>query len=157
MTMPQTDTIYIGYSTLETWLRALRGIPPEGLGKRPIQSLSINETEAGSHGIYYRIYVHLVSFVAGNQVHYVRIKFGTTQHVANDDLGIDNEAIRQRAVAGSKLVDAWLRAQGLYVVEAIVATPRDLRFLEGWAEFLQLDGSTGQFIAPPTEPAEAQP
>jgi hypothetical protein len=129
------STFYVGYDTIEDWRRSAGSF-------RPVYALPLEEPgPVGSYGQQTNSLVVLVSLIEPEDatVHYVRILAGRLDYVNGAPWGDDHAERKERLNQVYALVTGWLAEQGYTVRRGAVATPHDLKFLNGWADFLKYD------------------
>jgi hypothetical protein len=134
--MKNHNGFFVGFHSLEVWQRATATL-------RPVYAIPIEEPgPVGNHGLQVNDLVVMISQIEPEdaQVYYVRLKVGVLEYLNGSPWGDDNHAERkQRLNQVYELVTAWLAEHGYTVYEGAVAMPRDLKFLNGWADFLKYD------------------
>jgi len=142
---------YIGFARVEEWARVLDT-------QRPVYACSIEEP--GPIGPYNTSVNDLVVVLAQpddrGDVLYCRRHVGAVSRVNGRDFDEDASGRRARATAAYRIVWEWLNQRRLNVREAVVAMPRDLRWMNGGAGFLRWDGDAKQFVRVPDEPASSE-
>lgn len=134
------DILFIGYHTLEEWLRSV--------GKnRPVFASLI--TEPGKVERYGTRMDKLVVLAAqpgdDDLVHYCRLMVGQLQYVAGQPFGADHAQRIERAQQALGIVRGWLAEHGLTIRNGVAAMPENLRLLDGWADFLVFDQKTQEY------------
>lgn len=138
MTNKVLQPLFIGYSTLEELYRVLDP-------KRPVYAALI--TEPGKPNQYDQRVDALVIMVAqpdGDLVNYCRLPVGRINYVGRLPLNgqADEETQKTWAEQAKSLVDTWLTEGKLAVLPGVISVPQNMRWLDGWANFLFFDNST---------------
>jgi len=126
---------FIGFGSLEEWLKS---IDPH----RYVCVLGVEEPgQTNRVGVRTDDLLVVVSqpVSAENLVLYVRLHVGIIEYLNGSPWGDNHAERRERFKQVEKLVREWLIEKGLNVVAGIVAQPKDLRYLDGWADFLGYD------------------
>jgi len=59
-----------------------------------------------------------------------------------------HERSRQRALSAYRLIEEYIITRhGFPIESAMIAMPRDLKLLDGWADFLRYDKEADRFVA----------
>ena len=79
-------------------------------------------------------------------VHYCRLQVEKVRYIGDQPFDEDQDLRVARARGAWRIVEDWLVENGLTVSHGIIATPKDLLFLDGWAGFLEFDQERQQYI-----------
>ena len=126
---------FIGYDSLEEWAETTDKA-------RPVYALPIQEPgKTDSHGIRSDDLVIVVAQTvpAEAATHYVRLHVTSLEYLNGSPWGDGHGERKGRSNQVWELVQAWLSEQGFTVRQAAVAHPKDLRLLDGWANFIGYD------------------
>jgi len=142
---------FIGFGTLEDWRRA---IDPA----RPVQANCIVDSNGHSKhvGLAYYKQVIIVSQVQNGDVMYCRIPVDSYEAVNGHTPAFEPERHQRRAESAWEIIRAWIANQGLIWQRAIVAVPRGLKMLEGYADCLHYDNARDLWlrVAPVAAPGD---
>lgn len=131
-------TIHLGYSTLEEFLK-------QSDDANPLYTMLITDPGTSQqHGIRSDRLVILCQQPEYDVIHYCRIPVGRLTYI-NGDTPFDPDAKErtQQATAAYNLVTTWLQEQGYKLITATIATPTEMRYLDGWASFLAYSKDRG--------------
>ncbi len=135
-------TIHLGYSTLEDLLKQT---------DRSNYLYTMLITDPGStqpHSYRTDRLIILCQQPEHDTVHYCRIPVGSVTYINGDTLfSPDAEQRKQRAIDAYNIVVAWLQEQNYKLITASIATPIEMRYLDGWASFLGYEKERGFFIS----------
>jgi hypothetical protein len=132
------EPFYIGYPMLEEWLTVIDK-------KQPVFGCLVMEMGEMVFNQRSTDLIIIITQPGGdNLVHYCRLIVGCIKDgwIYNED-GFRRMMLAEQAW---KIVQDWLNQQGLTVLPGIIATPKNMRFLEGWAKFLEFDPKTQKYI-----------
>ena len=137
------DKLFIGYGSLE-------GLLDTHPADAPV-FLSLNEEQGppGQYGIALHTLALTVSDIRDGHARYCRMVVGRVQAIGGEafDTG-SRERTRQRALSAYRLIEEYIITRHGFTVEsAMIAMPRDLKLLDGWADFLRYDKEADRFVA----------
>lgn len=131
---------FIGYSGVESFAR---NIEP---GAR-VYLMLLEDHAIGSQGVGAMSCALTAQSTILDDVAYVRVIVARVQTVQGEPF--DTGEARERTAAALealRIVREWLTRRGFEVVEATIAAPRDLKYLEGQAECLRYDKARRTYI-----------
>ncbi len=135
--------LFIGFDTLEEWLASIDR-------SRLVFANFVTELGKTSHrDVRIDRMVIVVSQPVADLVYYCRLPVGELQFLGGKPFNPDHEQQVKQAKQAWKIVESWLRKQGLKVHKAVIAAPQNLVFLEGRADFLVFDNETQSFQRKP--------
>lgn len=131
---------FIGYGTLETWENY-------ATHTKPVYADAIMQPgQTSKQGLRQdKLAVCVSQIDSDGNVHYCSLPCGYLAYVAGHPFDSDHAERKQRHNEVFHLVLDWLKERGFSVRQAIIATPMNLRFVDGWAEFIQYDQQTKSF------------
>jgi hypothetical protein len=133
---------FIGHATVESLVK--NSISSRNNGAVNINIISIEETRNVVHGIFNIDTVTIVSFIddAGD-IHYVRIR--TTSFLSSDGRNplYGDKHYHDWAMQARNCIQNWLTYRGYILVEAMVAMPKNYKYINGYADFLKFDKERG--------------
>jgi hypothetical protein len=133
---------YIGYATLEGWGQAI------DKSQCVFASAITSPGAPGTHGIRHDT-AEIICTQPDNRgnVHYCRLSVGSWQELSGSpDFGqASRDKAFDRQESAWEIVKQWLNEQGFTTRNAVVAFPKSLRYLDGWADFLRYDKESGRF------------
>ena len=111
---------------------------------RPLYTMLITEVAPGPHQIHTeKMAIRCSQIDLEGHIHYCHIPVASVRYMGPTSL-IDNpEQRRTWAKQAWDIVTNWLWEQDFDIREAVVAMPREYRFLDGRAPFLAFDKETG--------------
>src|SRR5512145_3368941 len=137
--MNETNQFYIGYDSLEEWERqaGLRHPSEKVVYLMPIETI----TQTLSSGLANHELAVISTQLDDHLAHYIRMIVANLTYMQGEYLGDPKEERRARANLDqvSDFVHAWLFRLGYVVIRGHVAMPKDLRLVDGWADFLSYD------------------
>lgn len=123
--MKTNPVLFIGYNTVDRWLSAIDV-------RRPVYASMVTEPgEVAQYGIRTDQVAVMLAQPDADVVHYFRALVMELRYVEDQPFDVDHK----RKLAAIK--DAWTKVQdwlldhGLDYREAVIAAPKDLRFLDG--------------------------
>jgi hypothetical protein len=132
--------LFIGYTTLEAWMEA---IDPS----RPVFACKI--TEPGENSTYVqetRIVIMIAQPDESDLVHYCRLPVGHVKIFFGESFGKEHQQQVELAEQAWKLVYKWLKGKGLPMRQGVVATPANLRMVDGQAGCLHFDNQEQRYV-----------
>lgn len=132
---------YIGYGTLEEWRT-------HAANNYPVYASLSRETRSGAMmppTVTLTAVVQQINPIDGN-VHYWKMRLASFTEWGEGIPAEEDHRREARGKAGWELILQWLLEEGLVVVEAQVATPKDLRHFEGAADFLHYSKERGWYV-----------
>lgn len=138
----QNQPLFIGYETLEEWLKSADKTRPV------FANLIIDPGKPKDTGIRTDRYVIIVNQPeeGGGLVHYCRLQVEKVRYIGDQPFDNDRDLRVARARDAWRIVEDWLIENGFTISHGIVAAPKDLLFLDGWANFLVFDQELQQYI-----------
>jgi hypothetical protein len=136
--MKTTHPFFIGYGTLEEWLRS---VDP----KRPVFAALITEPGKVVQSMRTDRLMIRVAQPADDLMHYCQLVIARVQYVGDNPFNTDYKQRFSLAEQAWKVVEAWLDERGLTVMNGVVSMPDNLRLMDGWANFLVFDQQTQEF------------
>ena len=138
----QNQSLFIGYETLEEWLKSADKTRPV------FANLIIDPGKSKDTGIRTDRYVIIVNQPeeGGGLVHYCRLLVEKIRYVADQPFDQDRDLRVARARNAWSIVEDWLIENGFTVSHGIFATPKDFLLLDGWAGFLEFDQERQQYL-----------
>lgn len=140
--MNQTYPLFVGYPRLEELLQSVNR------KSGPVFSMLSSEPgKAEKFGLITRSMIVTVAQpeVAGGIVHYCRLPAGQMRYIEDQPFERDHERRVKNAERLWNLVDTWLGDKGLEIRHGTIATPQNMRFLDGWADWLEIDPATQEY------------
>jgi len=137
---------YIFYNRLEDLIDELDFIfGDHGDGYHTVYALPISTTRQRAEFISEETMKVVTAFMLGDQVHCCHILGGKT--LLSGDTPLDSDHDERKACFDSlyDTIKVWLKLRKLRVREAMVAMPKDLVGVNGWANFLHYDKETNRF------------
>jgi len=136
------EKLFIGYGSLEGLLDS------HPTGAPVFISLNEEQGQPGQYGIALHTFALIVSDIRDGHARYCRIVLGRVQTINGEvfDTG-SRERTRQRALSAYRLIEEYIITRHGFTVEsAMIAMPRDLKLLDGWADFLRYDKEADRFV-----------
>lgn len=131
---------FIGYGLLEDWA------DQADLAKSVLADAVSSPGPTSKQGLRQdKLSVYVAQIDPDGNVHYCSLACGYLSYVAGRPFDTDHEQRKQRQEQVYQLILDWLKEHGFYVRRAVVATPTNLRFLDGWANFIQYNKDTKTF------------
>ena len=132
---------FIGFGLLEDWRWA---IDPA----RPVQADCIVDSNghAKNVSLTYWKQVIVVSQSKDGDVAYCRIVVDTYKSMNGVTPAFEADKHRRHAETAWAVIQTWLAEQGLRWQRAVVATPRNLKMLEGYADCLRYDKTSDSWL-----------
>lgn len=134
---------FIGYGSLE----GLLDTHPTGT---PV-FISLNEEQGqpGQYGIALHTFALTVSDIRDGHARYCRMVLGRVQMINGESFDTGSrERTRRRALSAYQLVEEYIITRHGFTIEsAMIAMPRDLKLLDGRADFLRYDKEADRFIS----------
>jgi hypothetical protein len=131
---------FIGYGSLETWATYASTL------KTVYANALIQPGQTSKQGLRQdKLAVQVAQIDSDGNVHYCSLACGYLAHVAGHPFDSDHDERKQRQNQVFHLVLDWLKEHGFSVRLAVIATPVNLRFLDGWAEFIQYNKESKTF------------
>ena len=136
------ERLFIGYSSLE-------GLLDTHPADAPV-FLSLNEEQgpSGHYGIALSTFALTASDIRDDHARYCRMVLGRVQTINGQafDTG-SRERTRQLALSAYHLVEEQIISRyGFTVENAMISLPRDLKLLDGWADFLLYDKAADRYV-----------
>jgi hypothetical protein len=138
--MNQNFPLFVGYTTLEEWLRAVdKSRPVFGLLCDNIGQIGLYEFRTDT------MVIEIAQPEAGQDlVHYCTINAGELRYQGGEPFDRDYAKRVQRAERLWRIVETWLEEQGLTVLHGRVAAPEMNRVL-GLADFVEFDAKAQEW------------
>lgn len=136
----QYQSLFVGYKTLEEWLLSVDKARPV------FSSLVTDVGRQKQSGMRTDQIAIVVSQAEEGLVHYCRLPVARLRYMNGQPFDSDHERRIELARAALKIVEDWLSESGLQVAHAVIATPKDMLFLDGWAGFLEFDQTKQEYI-----------
>ncbi len=136
------EKLFIGYGSLEGLLDS------HPTGAPVFISLNEEQGQPGQYGVALHTFALIVSDIRDGHARYCRIVLGRVQTINGEvfDTG-SRERTRQRALSAYRLIEEYIITRHGFTVEsAMIAMPRDLKLLDGWADFLRYDKEADRFV-----------
>jgi len=137
------EKLFIGYGSLE----GLLDTHPTGA---PI-FLSLNEEQGqpGQYGVRLNTFALIVSDIRDGHARYCRMVLGRVQTMGGEAFDAKSrERTRRRALSAYQIIEEYIITRHGFSVESeMIAMPRDLKLLDGWADFLRYDKEADRFLA----------
>jgi hypothetical protein len=131
---------FLGFPSLEKLLE-------QPIVRNTVYVLSLAETSASDHFGRCVLAVH-VQAVLVEAIGYVMIQTGAFAEINGHALdGNERDNVTRRTDSALGLIRDFCRDAGFNVVEATFASPKDLKLLNGTAEFLRYDEQFDDFVA----------
>jgi hypothetical protein len=137
--MRDSFPLFIGFSRLENWFKAINPAQPV-FADLAVESEHINGTIPS---VLEKYTVMVAQPGESDLVYYCRLVVAEETIIMANARGPKH---KDRASQALEVVQGWLRDQGLTVHEAVIAAPKDLLFMDGWANFLAVDKKTQQYV-----------
>lgn len=123
--MKTNPVLFIGYNTVDRWLSAIDV-------SRPVYASMITEPgEVAQHGLRTDLVVMMLAQPEGDIVHYYRAPVVQLRYVDDQPFDIDHRSKLKAVKDVWEKTRGWLQDHGLDYREAVIAAPKDLRFLNG--------------------------
>jgi hypothetical protein len=149
MDQNQNAVLFVGYLTLEEWLRAVDK-------KRPVFAVMTATDETMSYIVRREIVIEVAQPEnVQAMVHYCRILAGRMSFMGDSPVESDHPVRTERAQGLMRIIETWLEEKGLTVLHGAIATPIGMQFVKGWADFVTLDKATQMFVWPAHDAQEA--
>jgi len=136
------EKLFIGYGSLEGLLDS------HPTGAPVFISLNEEQGQPRQYGVALHTFALIVSDIRDGHARYCRIVLGRVQTINGEvfDTG-SRERTRQRALSAYRLIEEYIITRHGFTVEsAMIAMPRDLKLLDGWADFLRYDKEADRFV-----------
>ena len=137
------EKLFIGYGSLAGLLDS------HPTGAPLFLSLNEEQGQPGQYGVRLNTFALMVSDIRDGHARYCRMVLGRVQTIGSNafDTG-SRERTRQRALSAYWLIEEYIiNRHGFPVESAMIAMPRDLKLLDGWADFLRYDKEADRFVA----------
>ncbi len=137
------EKLFIGYGSLEGLLDS------HPTGAPVFISLNEEQGQPGQYGVALHTFALMVSDIRDGHARYCRMVLGRVQTIGGEafDTG-SRERTRRRALSAYRLIEEYIITKHGFAVEsAMIALPRDLKLLDGWADFLRYDKEADRFVA----------
>ncbi len=135
-----SETLFIGYLSLEEWLRAVDK-------KRPVYALLNAEVGESKYDLRTdEMVVEVAQPEDGESlVHYARLPAGKLRYQAGEPFDRDHDERVKQAESLSRIVDAWLETEGLTILRGRISRTNDLSLVRSWASFIEFDKNAGEY------------
>ncbi len=121
---------YLGYPSHTDWLAAVDR-------SQPVNAICIIEPgRSAVHGLSLNKQLVILSQAQGSTIHYLRLIVDGYQTMDGRSALMDDKKHEQRAESAWKIIQTWLKEQGLTFRIALLAFPKTLRLLDGSADAL---------------------
>jgi hypothetical protein len=133
--------LFLGFGTLED-------LVDQDLVDRTVYVMAISERHTipnSSMGTAHKL-MRVQGLLPTRVVGYCQISLGYVEEINGSPLESNRAlAAARRVESARQVVERWLAARGLRVVNATFAAPRDFKLLDGQANFLDYDRETDTF------------
>jgi hypothetical protein len=123
--MKTTPVLFVGYKTIDQWLLVIDRSKPV------FASLATEPGEAAQYNLRTDQLVIVIAQPEDDLVHYFRTVVAQLRYLDGEPFDVDHKRRIVSANEAWQKVQDWLQDQKLIYRQGVIASPKDLRFLDG--------------------------